>query len=70
MMEEVRKKPLAVPLPDTRQKDFLVRAFAPGFIQDVVAPYDRLGRVVWKGERVEVDPERSRRYIIISPKPF
>jgi hypothetical protein len=66
IIEESRNNPLKVPLPDTIHKKRLVEAFAPIFIQDVAAPYDRPGRVVWRNQRIEVDPEKPTVYYYIS----
>ncbi len=66
LMEESRKNLLKVPLPSREQEDRLVRAFAPIFIQDVAASYDRLGEVVWEGERVEIDVKKPTVYYYLS----
>jgi hypothetical protein len=66
MVEKSRKNPLRVPLLDEKQAKKLIRSFAPVFIQDVAAFYDRMGRVVWRGDRVEIDPERPTLYYYIS----
>jgi hypothetical protein len=66
IIEESKKNPLGVPLPDKSQEERLVGAFAPVFIQDVAASYDRLGKVVWKGDRVDIDPEKPTVYYYIS----
>ena len=57
---------MGIPLLDRGQEEKLVRSFAPVFIQDVVASYDRLGQVVWKGDRVEIDPEKPTVYYYLS----
>jgi hypothetical protein len=66
LMEESRRNPLQVPLPDPQQENRLVRAFAPIFIQDVAAPYDRPGEVVWKGKGVEIDAKKPAVYYYLS----
>ena len=66
LMEESRKNPLQVPLPDPQQEEQLVRAFAPIFIQDVAASYDLPGEVVWRGERVEIDVKKPAVYYYLS----
>jgi hypothetical protein len=35
-------------------------------IQDVAAPYDQLGEVVWKDDRIEVNPEKPTVYYYLS----
>ena len=45
-----------------REKRQLVEVFAPIFTQDVVADYDRIGRVVWKNGKVEVDTDTPTVY--------
>ena len=66
MIEESRENPLRVPLPDGIRKRELVEAFAPIFIQDVDAQYDRLGEVRWKNHRIEVNPEKPTVYYYFS----
>lgn len=66
IIEASMKNPLAVPLPDGIQVEKLVWSFAPILIQDVVAPYDRLGEVIWKEGRVEVNPEKPTVYYYLS----
>ncbi len=50
-------------------KKELVEAFAPIFIQDMAASYDRLGEVRWKNHRIEVNPEKPTVYYYFSPCP-
>ena len=66
MIEESKRNPLGVPLLVEDQLKRLVESFAPVFIQAVAAPYDRIGRVVWKGDDVDVDPERPTVYYYVS----
>ena len=66
IIEASMRNPLAVPLPEGIQVENLVWSFAPTLIQDVVASYDCLGRVVWKGNRVDVDPEKPTVYYYLS----
>ncbi len=66
IIEDSRKNPLRVPLPNKDQEEKLARSFAPVFIQDIAAPYDRLGQVIWKGDRVEIDPEKPTIYYYTS----
>jgi hypothetical protein len=66
IIEESRDNPLGVSLPDTIRKEELVEAFAPIFIQDIAAPYDRLGEVRWKDHRIEVNPEKPIVYYYFS----
>ncbi len=66
IIEESMRNPLNVPLPNSEQKKALVESFAPIFIQDVAASYDRLGQIVWKDHRVEVIPEKPTVYYYIS----
>ena len=60
------KNAIGVPLPNLDQEEKLAWSFAPVFIQDMAAPYDRLGQVVWKNDRVEIDPERPTVYYYTS----
>jgi hypothetical protein len=66
IIEESRKNLLKIPLPDAIQKENLVEIFAPVFIQDVAAAYDQPGQVVWRNDRIEVDPEKPTVYYYIS----
>jgi hypothetical protein len=66
IIETSRINLLEVPLLDETVEKRLVEYFAPIFIQDVAASYDQIGRVGWKGEGVEIDPERPTVYYYIS----
>jgi len=66
IIEKSKRNPLSVPLLENDQKKRLVRSFAPAFIQDVAASYDRLGQIVWKGDRVDIDPEKPTVYYYTS----
>ena len=66
IIETSKRNPLGVPLLDSSQDERLVWSFAPVFIQDVAASYDRLGQVIWKGDRVDIDPEKPTVYYYIS----
>jgi hypothetical protein len=66
IVQKAKRNVLDVPLLDEDQLKRLVESFAPLFIQDVAAPYDRIGRVVWKGDDVDIDPERPTVYYYIS----
>jgi hypothetical protein len=66
IIEESKKNPLNVPLPNREQEKALVESFAPIFIQDVAASYDRPGQVVWKDHCIAVIPEKPTVYYYIS----
>ena len=66
IIEESRENPLRVPLPGAIQEKELVEAFAPIFIQDMAAPYDRLGEVIWKDHQIEVNSEKPTVYYYFS----
>lgn len=66
VIEESSGNPLGVPLLDVDMEKKLVRFFSPVFIQDVAASYDRLGQIVWRGDRLEVDPEKPTVYYYLS----
>jgi hypothetical protein len=57
---------LRVPLPDGAGGEDLARAFAPVIFQDVAESFDRIGEVTWKGEQVEVIPEKPTVYYYFS----
>lgn len=66
IIENSKKNLLKVPLLDAIQEKKLVQAFAPTFVQDVAASYDRPGQVVWRNHRIEVNPEKPTVYYYIS----
>jgi hypothetical protein len=66
IIETSKRNPLGVPTLEKRQEEKLAYSFAPVFIQDVAASYDRLGQVLWKGDRVDIDPEKPTVYYYIS----
>lgn len=55
-----------VPLPDQHVAKKLVQHFAPVFIQDVSAPYDRIGHVMWNENCPDVDPTKPTVYYYFS----
>jgi hypothetical protein len=66
LLDSSKKNPLEVPLPDENQAKKIVEHFAPVFVQDVAAPYDRIGRLVWKGDCPDVDQEKPTVYYYMS----
>ncbi len=60
------KNSQGVPLPDQDHGEKLVRHFAPVFVQDVAAPYDEIGRIVWSGDCPDVDQTRPTVYYYFS----
>lgn len=65
-LETSRANALRVPRPNQIQERELVASFAPVFVQDVAASYDRFGRVVWKGGRVAIEPGKPTVYWYLS----
>ena len=61
-----RKNALGIPLPDDDQGRKLAWSLAPAVVQDVSAPYDRIGQAVWRGNRVGIDPEKPTVYYYFS----
>jgi hypothetical protein len=57
---------LHIPLLDDVQREKLISAFAPIIIQDVAAPYDRLGKVVWEKGRLAIDSTHPTVYYYTS----
>jgi len=66
IIESSRKNPLGVPILDENLGMKMVKQFAPVFIQDVLAPYDQAGRVVWKGDCPDVDQSKPTVYYYFS----
>lgn len=61
-----RRTPLGIPRPTADQARELALCYAPILVQDEAAPYDRVGRVVWKGGAPSVDEERPALYYYLS----
>lgn len=66
VIEDSKRNPLAIPILDRDQEERIASSFAPVFVQDVAAPYDRLGQIVWKEGRLEIDSERPTVYYYVS----
>lgn len=66
ILEDSKKNALGVALLEEDQGKRLAWSFAPVFIQDVAAPYDQIGQVVWKGNYLDIDPERPTVYYYFS----
>lgn len=58
--------PLAILMPTTDEARELALRYAPILIQDEAAPYDRVGRVAWKGDSLIVDGEGPALYYYLS----
>ncbi len=57
-----RRDALGLPILSRTQKEGMIAAFAPVFVQDVAADYDRIGGLFWDGNRVEVDSNQPAVY--------
>jgi len=66
IIDSSKKDPLGVPLPDENLGKKIVEHFAPVFIQDDAAPYDRIGRLLWKGDCPDVDRSKPTVYYYFS----
>jgi hypothetical protein len=66
IIEKSKMNPLRIPLLDRSEEEKLVWSFAPLFIQDTAASYDCLGEVVWKDDRVDIDPGKPTVYYYTS----
>ncbi len=66
IIDASKKNALGVPLPDDDMGKKIVEHFAPVFIQDVAAPYDQLGRLVWRGDCPGADQEKPTVYYYFS----
>ena len=66
IMKASQSNSLKTPRLDEGQAKKLVEYFAPVFIQDVAASYDRFGQMVWKNHRAEVDPDKPAVYYYFS----
>jgi hypothetical protein len=66
IMEQSRKNPLGIPLPQGPAGKRLLWFFAPVILQDMAGPYDQPGALVWKNGRAEVDAARPTVYYYLS----
>jgi len=66
IMDQFRKNPLDVPLPDETQGKKLAWSFAPVIVQDIAALYDRIGKVLWKDDHLKTDSETPVVYYYFS----
>jgi hypothetical protein len=62
MMREAGKNPSSVPRLEGGREETLARAFAPVIIQDAAETFDAIGGMGWKGDRVEIFPEKPTAY--------
>ena len=60
------KNPTGIPRPSADEAGELALRYAPILIQDETAPWDRVGRVAWKGDSLIVDGERPALYYYLS----
>jgi hypothetical protein len=66
LIERSRANPLRVPLLRGEDERRVVAHFAPIIIQDISAPYDQFGRVVWQGHRLGIDGDHPSVYYYVS----
>lgn len=55
ILDESNNNPLYIHVLNEINEKRLIASFAPIFIQDVAASYDRIGKVVWKDGRLSID---------------
>jgi hypothetical protein len=61
-----RRNPLGIPRLSAGEARELALRYAPVIIQDEAAPYDRVGRIVWKADELTVDGGRPAVYYYLS----
>jgi hypothetical protein len=66
IIDSSKENPLGVPVPDENPGKKIVEHFAPVLVQDVAAPYDGVGRLVWRGDCPDVDQEKPTVYYYLS----
>ena len=66
IMQRSRENVFGIPLPSGQEAMVLARMFAPVFLQDEAADYDRIGEVVWQKEIVAVNPANPKIYYYFS----
>ncbi len=62
LLAESDNNPLGIPLPDNKQLERLIHYYAPILEQDVTRRYDTPGTVVWKGDRIAINTEKTTVY--------
>jgi len=62
LLAESYDNPLGIPLPDNTQLERLIHYYAPILEQDVTRRYDTPGTVVWKGDRIAINTEKTTVY--------
>jgi len=70
ILERSQKNILGVPIPSADDGKLLLKIFAPLIYQDVAADYDKIGEVVWQGNRVHINPQRPTVYYYFSHARF
>lgn len=66
ILDQSRKNPLNVPRPGPGDEKMLALANAPVIVQDVAAPYDEMGLVVWRGKFPSIDTSNPAVYYYTS----
>lgn len=61
-----RANPLGIPRPSASEAREMALRYAPVIIQDEAAPYDRVGRIAWKGDELTVDGDKPAVYYYLS----
>jgi hypothetical protein len=61
-----RHNPLNIPMPSADEVRELAMRYAPVIIQDEAAPYDRVGRIAWKGDELTVDGQKPAVYYYLA----
>ena len=61
-----RQNPLEIPLPTDADRKTLLDVFAPIFIPDVAADYDKIGSVAWGQKRLEIKSDNAVAYYFFS----
>ena len=66
ILDRSRKNPLRVPRLSAADRQTLLTMFAPVIYQDVAADYDKIGEVVWRDNKVDINPAKPTVYCYFS----
>ena len=66
ILDRSSQNPLRVPQPSAADRQTLLTMFAPVIYQDVAADYDKIGEVVWRDNKVDINPAKPTVYCYFS----
>jgi hypothetical protein len=66
ILDRSSRNAFGVPRPSPADRKILLDMFAPVIYQDVAADYDEIGEIVWRNEKITVDPANPTVYHYVS----